>query len=392
MATLILQILLGFLSAIWLLQTGVFWLNASSLKRLLDTQPPEPETWPRLSVVVPAKDEAATIESAIRTRLADDYPDLEIVIVDDRSGDATPAIAAELAELDPRVRYVRIDELPDGWLGKVNAMRRGYEVSTGEWVLFSDADVHVEPGTSRRAVAYSIEAGLGHMGLIPEYQTQSWMVDSLWSVFLRILMIMLSPKRIADPKTKTALGSGAFNLVSREAFEATPGFEWLKLDTTDDMSMALMIKQAGFRTEGLDGRDAASVLIYRDLREFFSGTQKNAGVLLGARLPLFMVGVASWLLLEWAPLLAPIAGALTGSTWLLTIGLLSLLAAVSVNTGALYINTKRIAAGLAWPIGSAIFAFTLVRALRMAEKSGGVYWRDTFYSKEELLAERKFKL
>jgi cellulose synthase/poly-beta-1,6-N-acetylglucosamine synthase-like glycosyltransferase len=109
---------------------------------------------PLVSVVMTARDEECEIEKALRSRLADDYPALELIVVDDRSTDSTPEIVDRLAAEDPRLRVVHVEELPEGWLGKVYAMSRGLAAAGGEWVLFSDADVRVKPGTLGRAMSW----------------------------------------------------------------------------------------------------------------------------------------------------------------------------------------------------------------------------------------------
>src|SRR6185369_2740694 len=106
------------------------------------------------SVVVPACNEARTIERALTSLLAQDYPDLEIVLVDDRSSDETGAIIEHLAASDRRISAIHVRELPAGWLGKVHALQRGLERARGELVLFTDADIHFAPGALRRAVAW----------------------------------------------------------------------------------------------------------------------------------------------------------------------------------------------------------------------------------------------
>src|SRR6185295_13223770 len=121
---------------------------------LEDVDPPQPLRWPKLTLVIPARSEAAELEGALETRLREDYPDLQLVVVDDRSTDETGAILDRIAARDGRVVPVHVTELPRGWLGKLHAMHQGVQRASGEWILFTDADVHFQPGTLRRAVAY----------------------------------------------------------------------------------------------------------------------------------------------------------------------------------------------------------------------------------------------
>jgi hypothetical protein len=374
---------------VWIAQAAIFVRNQRGMRTLAKLSPPEPNHWPRVSVIAPARDEAGGIGPALRSRLADDYPDLEIVAIDDRSTDATGEIIRALAEEDPRLVAVRIDELPVGWLGKVHALQRGKEAASGEWLLFSDADVHVEPGTTRRAIAHALSGGFDHVALIPEYGTGSVWVEAIWAVFMRMFGIMFDFKAIRDSDNpKAVIGSGAFNLVRREAFDATEGFEWLKLETTDDMSLGVMMKRNGFRSEGLDGRGSASVLIYEDLAAFYRGTEKNAGAVLGTPFPLFVAGTIVWLALEWSSLIA----LAVGPGWLRVLGGLTLAMVTALHVRALKTNTGRTAAAFLWPIGSVLFASTLVRATWLAHRRGGIMWRGTLYPIKDILAARRYTL
>jgi glycosyltransferase involved in cell wall biosynthesis len=384
-----LRIVIAVFCLVWVLQAIVYVRNRRAMRTLAKLDSPEPREWPRVSVIAPARDEAVPVGPALLSRLADDYPDLEVVAVDDRSTDGTGDIIRELAARDARVVPLRIDRLPEGWLGKVHAMNAGAQVATGEWLLFSDADVRVEPGAMRRVIAYALAQRFDHVALVPRYETRSVWVDAVWTVFLRVIGIVVSPDAVRDTsRPKVAIGSGAFNLVRREAFVATEGFEWLRLDTTDDISLAVMMKRHGFRSDVLDGHGSASVLIYRDLADFYHGTEKNAGALLGTPLWVFVLGTLVWLALEWSSLIAVAIGPdrlriLGGATFVL---------ATAVNVDALRRNTGRTGPAFLWPVGSGIFASTTIRALWLAHRRGGIVWRDTFYPSGDILAARRFRL
>ena len=138
----------------------------------------EPErAWSRVSVIVPARDEAGTIEAAAATLMAQDYPNLQIVFVDDRSGDGTGAMMDRLAANDSRVTVVHVEELPEGWLGKVHALAAGWAASDGEYVLLTDADVHFAPGALRAAVTAAADGGLDHLAACPAIWPAGAVVD-----------------------------------------------------------------------------------------------------------------------------------------------------------------------------------------------------------------------
>jgi len=209
-----------------------------------------PPVWPSLSVVVPACDEADQLADAAATLLAQTYPDLQVVFVNDRSTDETGAIIDRLAAGDGRVAAVHIETLPDGWLGKVHALQRGLEAARGEYVLFTDADVHYHPAALERAVATMCRDRLDHLAAVPRLRPSSWMTDLLIGQFIRQLFaVFIPPWRIRDPRSKAFFGVGAFNLVRREALDATEGLPWLRMDTGDDMALALMMKRSGGRCD-----------------------------------------------------------------------------------------------------------------------------------------------
>ncbi len=122
-------------------------LHARKLASLSALQLDTPAQWPTVSVLVPAKNEEDTLFAAMQSLLQVDYPALEIILINDRSTDRTGEIIERLALLDSRVRQIHIDHLPDGWLGKVHALHQGIDVSSGEWLLFTDADIHFAPQT-----------------------------------------------------------------------------------------------------------------------------------------------------------------------------------------------------------------------------------------------------
>lgn len=384
--------LIGAACALVVVECAVFWRNLSHLRTLANERSPDPERWPRVSVIVAARDEADSAAAAIASRLADDYPDLELIFVDDRSTDGTgDAVRAAVAG-DPRLRLLRVDELPQGWLGKVHALRRGTQVATGEWLLFSDADVFMTRGALRRAIAYAVAEDLDMIALVPEFRTGSVLVDAAWAHFMRALALLVDPKAVSDPERRAVIGSGSFNLVRRSAFERTPGFEHLRLETGDDVALGKMVKDAGGTVAMLNGRGLARVAIYRSVGEYLRGVEKNGSSLADRPFALVLAAFAVLLAIEYAPLAATIVGALGGPMWLLSLGAVSLMLTTAVFCSALWVNTQTWAAGLLWPVGVALMVFGVARSAYLAHRCGGVVWRGTFYPLEELHEGRRFTL
>src|SRR5262249_27703403 len=148
------------------------------LPLLADDASPAPPEWPSVSLIVPARNEEASIGPAVRSRLAEGYPALEVVLVDDRSTDGTGAVVDALAREDGRIQPVHVQTLPPGWLGKVHALREGLRLAKGEWILFSDADVHLAPSALQKAVALAEARGLDQLAVLPQLVPTHWLIDA----------------------------------------------------------------------------------------------------------------------------------------------------------------------------------------------------------------------
>ena len=370
----------------WFAQAGLLFMHLSRLRTVAVLDTPDPAEWPSVSAIVPARDEARSIGDAVRTRLDDGYPELQVIVVDDRSTDATGAIADELAAEHSRVVAVHIEDLPEGWLGKTHALARGIEQATGEWLLVSDADVHLAPGGLRKAIAYCEHGGLDFLALVPEFRS-TFIVDVLWTVFMRVLGMMMDPAAVRDPDSKTAMGSGAFMLARRSVFDRTPGYEYLKMETADDVALGMVMKNAGGRCDFANGYGIASISIYHSLGEFFRGVEKNAGSLARAPFAAVAAGMLLAAYLEYSPFLAMASGV----TWAVWLGAIAAVVATVAAMAALWINTRTVLPALLWPLGWLLVASGILRAAWLFRVRGGLMWRDTFHSKEELLKGQRFR-
>jgi hypothetical protein len=388
----VVAVIVALLCCAWLLQAWLVARNLGQLADLAALTPPDPESWPSVSAIVPIRNEAADLAASLESRLADGYPDLEIVAVDDRSDDATPQILAEFAARDARVRVVRIDELPAGWLGKVHALNCGAGAATGEWLLFSDADIELVPGMLAKAVAHCEAEEIDVLALMPEFRSRSVVVGLLWSIFMRVLTMAMSPKTVRDDQSKAGAGSGAFTLVRRSAYERTPGFEHLRLETGDDVALGMMCKRHGARCELIGGRGAASVSIYDSWDEFLHGIEKNGSTMAGAPFPVIAFAFLIAACVEYSPIVALAMGFSAHIWWLAALGALTFVLATLANLGPLYRNTGLWLPALLWPIGWPLMAFGMLRSVWLVHKRGGVVWRGTFYPLAEVLEAQRFRI
>lgn len=331
---------------------------------------------PRLSVIVPACNEERSIASAVRSLLEQDYPNLEIVLVNDRSTDSTGAIMDRLAAQFPQLTVVHIDHLPPGWLGKNHALWTGARVASGELLLFTDADVHFDPTALRRAVAFLQRRKLDHLTLAPDLSVKGFLLQGWVGFFLMSFLAYKNPYRANDPKSKVGMGIGAFNLVRRSAYNGMGTHHAISLRPDDDLRLGQRLKRMGFSTNVAMGRGLLSVEWYTSLWEGIRGLEKNTFA--GLEYSVFMVFVS-------------IAGILTIMVWpfialFLTSGwsfalyagaiLLQLLTYVMANA---MMGPRAWPLALLYPVSALLFAFTVARASYLTLRQGGISWRGTFY-------------
>jgi hypothetical protein len=380
--------------AYWLLMLyGVVRLRRD-VRRLDRLDPPALGRWPRLSVIVPACDEADEIEPAARTLLNEDYPDLELIFVDDRSTDSTGEIIDRLAAEDPRIKVIHVAELPEGWLGKVNALNRGLAESTGEFVLLTDADVHFTRGALRKAVAHCEAERLDHLAALPTLWRTSVLVGSVLGSFLRQFLVATRPWAVRDARSRAYIGIGAFNLVRRSAFEATPGFEWLRLETADDMGVGMMMKRSGARCDIVAAFGLLGLHWYRTFRDAARGAEKGYASAAGCSLVQVVIRALIGLALETAPILAPAAAVLCGS-WVIGGGAAAIVAAFLASSVLLawWAGARILPLPvLLGPLAAVVSAAAFLRCGWVGWRRGGVVWRGTLYPAEQLREGRRIRI
>lgn len=356
----------------------------------------------RVSVVVPARNEAPALRRALPTLLAQDYPSIQLIVVDDRSEDATGGTVEELlaeslscrAEAAPEAELHRVDRLPEGWMGKAHALWEGAERATGEWLLFTDADVRFDPTTVRRAIAYAERESLDHVALVPKLDLDGYWLRGMASFFYLGYMITLGMYRTNLPGSRSGLGIGAFNLLRRPAYFAIGTYAALKMSPADDYSLGAAVKRAGLRQRlltgvgGPDGPPLIRLRWYDSLGDFFRGVEKNVLPICGYS-PLKVLGVVlSVQLTGVLPFLAPLSRSVRGSR--LALWTFVVAAALNLASFAQFSSRQRYPDALlmsaAYPAHVFISCCALLRAVAVVLRDGGMTWRDTFYPLDALRA------
>jgi len=356
------------------------YLANRCMERLEHVQPLEGSDQPLVSIIIPACNEESEIEIALTSVLSLDYPNLEIIVLDDRSTDATPEILDRLAGQYSRLRVVHITDLPEGWLGKNHALHLGAAQAKGEFLLFTDADVHFAPDTLNRAVARMEDRNLDHLSMFFRMTAPGHLLSLLIADSLAGGFSMLKPWLVSKPGSRYFLGAGAFNMIRRSFYYNFEGHRPIRLCPVDDVLLGRMAKASGGKCDCLFGGRFVSVDWYQSVGEMVRGLRKNTFALVDYRLDLFLAGIAAFICFQilplWGLFLADgfsriLCGAITAVNFLAMV--------LAVRAFEMDFRCLR------WfPVTPYIKLYIIWHAVSATLIQGGIDWRGTFYSLEEL--------
>jgi glycosyltransferase involved in cell wall biosynthesis len=335
---------------------------------------------PRISLVFAARDEEEKLPTAIQTLSAISYPNLEIIAVDDRSQDKTSAILDQAAKSNDRLRVIHVKELPQRWLGKPHALQKAYEASTGEWILFTDADVRFAPDALGRAMKLVLSRNLDHLTLFGDVDREGFWDTVLLTFFGLAMHLAGESHQVSNPNSRAYLGVGAFQLVRRTAYEACGTHKRLAMEVVDDVKLGKILKLGGYRSCVGIGVGFVAVRWHKGFRNLIRGVTKNFFAALNYSVPLAAFSLAVMLLTNFAPFV----GVIFGHGWV------RILAAISVAIAMLFHVLVDLGAkisplyALTHPIGALIFCWMMLRSVIVTLRQGGVIWRDTFYKLSDL--------
>jgi hypothetical protein len=372
--------LLGLAAFLWLVESIDLAFGALSIPGLKSVAPLNDANCPSVSILFAARDEAEKLPAALETFLALDYPKFDVIAVNDRSADATESILESAARKDPRLKVTNISSLPSGWLGKPHALQKAFEYSTGEWLVFTDADVHFEPDVLRLSIALAEQRHWDHMPLLCHAKVYSIGEKIAMTFFGMAFLIGIRPWRVSNPRSGSYVGIGAFQLIRRSAYEKIGEHRRLAMEVVDDVKLGKLVKEVGCRSGIAKAGRSVSIYWHSGVRNIILGTTKNFFATTGFRLPvvcgqvlgLLMLSLLPWLALPfvhgWARLFAGIA-----------VGL-----AICAEGGVAIENGVSPLYALTHPIGALIFGWMLARSTIVTLWQGGITWRGTFYPLKEL--------
>lgn len=336
---------------------------------------------PLVSIIIAAKNEAKDIEGSIQSQLKQTYNNIEWIIVNDRSTDETGEIVNRLAEIDNRIKVIHINNLPNGWLGKNHALYKGYLASSGDYILFTDGDVYFKEDTVEKSITYFLEKDIDHLTLTPDMNVKPFWTKAFVTFFLFGFSYFKRPWRANNDKSKIAIGIGAFNLLSKKAYEAVGTHKSIAMRPDDDLMLGVSIKRIGGKQRIVKGQMHLDVEWYPSLKEAIIGLEKNtfAGLFYSYFMVFFSLS-GIFISQVWPFLALFLTEGVTRFIYAISIFLLFFVYQQTANVmakGAVFYF-------IVFPFSALLFMYCIARATFLTVKRGGIMWRGTFYSIKEL--------
>jgi len=348
-----------------------------------DRSPATPTGEPRVSIIVPARNEEEDIRETLARLLALDYSNYEVIAVNDRSTDRTGAIIDDVAassEAHGLLKAIHIPDLPSGWLGKTHAMWTSAQQATGAWLLFTDADVQFKPDALRRAVAYAETERADHVVLFPRMIMKRPSERMMIAFFQALFVFGHRPWKVADPRARDHMGVGAFNMVRRSVYDAVGTYRALRMEVLDDMKLGKVIKNAGFAQRNVFGEDLISLYWARGAFGMVNNLTKNFFAVLSFQWPRTVATIVGLGFLN----LGPFLGVWLAHGWARLPYAIALVSLFGIYYGMSGMSAVPAYYFFLHPVSTSLFMYTLLRSMIQTLANGGVVWRGTKYPLEEL--------
>ena len=376
----LLTALLGFAAFLWVLQSLRAGFGIRRVPRLWETAPLSGSDLHRVSIVFAARNEAPNLSAAVSSMLKLDYPDYEVIAVNDRSDDGSGAILEDLARGDSRLKVIHVADLPAGWLGKPHALQIGGEAANGEWIVFTDADVRFAPDVLRRALALAESEHDDHLSLLAKLEMFGFWERVILTYFALGFLFGLEPWLTNDPKSNRYIGIGAFQMIRRPVYEEVGRHTKLAMEVVEDLKLGKLVKLAGCRSQIAFVREEVVVRWHDGLRNIVRGTTKNFFAAAGFQLWRACFHSFGMLLMSVLPWIAVFAAGGVDRVFAgVCIG-----CALVMHGGAARQTESAWSYSLTHPVGALIYVWMLMRSTILTLWRGGVIWRGTFYPLREL--------
>jgi glycosyltransferase involved in cell wall biosynthesis len=357
--------------------------TAIGFPRVPDLNLPEydatPTGEPKVVAIVPARNEGQGIAACLQSLLGQDYANLQVIAINDRSTDETGARMDEIARGSGNgLRVLHVKELPSGWLGKTHAMaiaaREAMENLGAEYLLFTDGDVRFAPSAIRRSLARAQAVGADHFVLMPTMLARTASEGAVLSYLQTMSLWAMRPWRVSDPRAvRDAIGVGAFNLVCVPAYRQIGGFDATPMEVLEDLYLGRRIKWAGLRQAVAIAPGMVEVHWAEGARGIARNLTKNILAVFRFR-PLLLLAAAGCVALFSA---GPLVFAVLPATRLA--GCVALLAAAGLYWISSRINRIPAAYFVFLPLAAVLVVYAMLRSMIVTVRDGGIEWRGTSY-------------
>jgi chlorobactene glucosyltransferase len=370
----------------------VYWLHNQYHLDIVVTPTPSPSNSPLISVCVPARNEERNMRACVESILAQDYPNFEVIVLEDRSTDGTADLLRQLSAQEDRLKVIHGSDLPQGWAGKPHALFQASAAARGApgaWLCFVDADTFLSPNTLSACYAKAMETNADMFTIMTFQILGSFWEKVIMPIVMTALSVGFSPRKVNDPQSKDAIANGQFILIKRSVYDAIGGHESVKDQIVEDKAIAEQVKWKGYRLIVANGVSVARTRMYTSLSEIWEGWTKNIYLGLSDRPSLMLLGIFGALLALVAALILPL-WPLLGLVWYLQGGgwFAVIVMAESLILWAFVIYVRaRVAAGMgisSWyaltlPLGSAVFAAMMFTSAWRVLSGTGVTWKGRSY-------------
>lgn len=348
-----------------------------------------PANVPLVSVCIPARNEENNIRRCVEAILEQDYPNLEVIVLDDRSTDATLTLLKDIASRDSRLLPISGSDLPAGWAGKPHALYQTVSVARGEWLCFVDADTFLAPNALSSVFAKALETEADLFTVMTRQILGSFWERTVMPLVMTALSVGFSPRKVNDPQRRDAVANGQFIFIKRSVYDLVGGHERIKDQIVEDKALSELVKWSGHRLVIADGRDVVSTRMYTSLETMWEGWTKNIYLGLRDHPSLLLLGAFGATLALIAALFLPI-WPLLGLSWYMQGGgwmaLLVIVEALLVWGYLIWIRAQvaqemGISRGYAFltPLGAGVFAAMMLTSAWKVVSGQGVTWRGRKY-------------
>lgn len=368
----------------------IFWIHDQyHLDIIVTNAKPPAATAPLISICIPARNEENNIRRSVEAALAQDYPNIEIIVLDDRSTDATLTQLKEIAIRDSRLLPISGSDLPEGWAGKPYALFQASAAARGEWLCFVDADTFLSPQALSSCYAKAVETKADLFTTMNQQILGSFWEKVVMPLVMTALSVGFSPRKVNDPHTRDAIANGQFIMIKRAVYDSIGGHESVKDQIVEDKAISEQVKWNRHRLVVADGMQFINTRMYTSLSTMWEGWTKNIYLGLRGHPSMLLLGAFGAMVALIAALFLPVWPALGLLLYIKTGDLFSLGIITQALTvfGILMIMRARVArimkisAWYAWttPLGAAIFAAMMLASAWKVISGTGVSWKGRLY-------------